>query len=329
MTERKNVTIMIVDDQPSVRDTVRIGLRVIRKFKFTFLEAADGYECLATLRSGAKPDLIVTDLMMPELNGMELIHRLKNNPETHFIPIIVISAKNSTIDVLEALKAGAIDYLTKPFTPQDLQRAERTIELSLQLNRHRDEISWQQSQYEIRQWKLTRSLEKERIFHLNKIQQILPLCHQLLAYYFPENKREIMCIGVYEIMMNGMVHGNFEVSSDLRDLEDGEEKFFDAIKERQETRPYSDRFMTVQILLNEQALTLKVLDQGKGFSLKEIPAMEDETAYFLMSHGRGITIARTAFDSVEFEFPPEGGTCVVMVKEWPPQTQDDSEDQPS
>jgi twitching motility two-component system response regulator PilH len=73
------------------------------------------------------PDVIVTDLMMPEMSGFELCRALKKNPHTEKIPIIICSSKNQPIDRLWAMKQGAEAYLTKPYTREQLLEAIKSI----------------------------------------------------------------------------------------------------------------------------------------------------------------------------------------------------------
>jgi YesN/AraC family two-component response regulator len=91
----------------------------IQENKFTVLTAADGLEALQ-LAMKFVPSLVLTDLMMPRMNGMELTKKLKEDERTSHIPIILLTAKNESQSRLGALRTGADDYLTKPFSPDEL-----------------------------------------------------------------------------------------------------------------------------------------------------------------------------------------------------------------
>jgi two-component system phosphate regulon response regulator PhoB len=108
--------ILVVDDEEDILELVKYNL------------AKEGYEITSAL-SGEKAlsratekkfDLIVLDLMLPGLDGLEVAKRLKNNPDTHHIPIIMLTAKGEEADVVTGLEIGADDYITKPFSPRVL-----------------------------------------------------------------------------------------------------------------------------------------------------------------------------------------------------------------
>lgn len=102
--------ILIVDDQPTNLDILQARLAVHGYQIFT---AADGEEALAVART-QKPDLILLDIMMPKVDGIEVCRRLKSDASLPFMPIIMVTAKGDTKDIVVGLEAGADEYLTKP-----------------------------------------------------------------------------------------------------------------------------------------------------------------------------------------------------------------------
>jgi two-component system sensor histidine kinase/response regulator len=107
---KSNPKILIVDDQPI---NIKIIQRKIEKAGMDVLVASNGHECLRMVDT-VTPDIILLDIMMPEMDGIETCQKLKENPETHEIPIIFITAKSAKEDVLTGLDTGAVDYITKP-----------------------------------------------------------------------------------------------------------------------------------------------------------------------------------------------------------------------
>ena len=108
--------ILIVDDNETNRDILmaRLGPQ-----GYDLKQAADGEEALAAARE-LLPDLILLDIMMPKLDGIEVTRRLKADASLPFIPIILVTAKADAKDVVAGLDAGGDDYLTKPYSPRAL-----------------------------------------------------------------------------------------------------------------------------------------------------------------------------------------------------------------
>lgn len=117
------LTILVVDDIPSVRDLI---CDYLRKGGYQVLKAENGKEALEQALQ-KKPDVIITDIVMPEMNGFELCRSLKKNPLTEKLPIVLCTSKNQTIDKMWGLKQGADIYLTKPFTEEDIILAVRSL----------------------------------------------------------------------------------------------------------------------------------------------------------------------------------------------------------
>ena len=109
-------TIMVVDDNPDIITIVRT---ILEGKGYNVLSASSGPELLELLKSN-KPDLIILDIMMPEMDGLEVLTRLKGMTDTTAIPIILLTAKVQYEDVLGGYKLGADYYITKPFTSTQL-----------------------------------------------------------------------------------------------------------------------------------------------------------------------------------------------------------------
>ena len=112
----KTVNVLIVDDEPAIRDMVRFALN---KADFDVVGAEDGRSALNTI-SDRKPDIILMDWMMPGISGIELTRRLRREPVTADIPIIMLTARITEDDKVAGLGAGCDDYVVKPFSPREL-----------------------------------------------------------------------------------------------------------------------------------------------------------------------------------------------------------------
>ena len=116
-------SIMMVDDNPEVVEVARITLE---GKGFNVKCAYSGKDLFAGLEE-QKPDLILLDIMMPQMDGFEVLTRLKCNPATASIPVILQTVKGEPEDVLEGYKKGAAYYLTKPFTKDQLLKGVNLV----------------------------------------------------------------------------------------------------------------------------------------------------------------------------------------------------------
>ncbi|HSY53180.1 MAG TPA: response regulator [Opitutaceae bacterium] len=118
--------ILSVDDEPDVTDLVRFNLT---KAGYRVLTAASGREALETIQLH-RPDLILLDLMLPDIDGFGICEILRRQPATATIPVIILTAWATTDARHLGLDLGALDYLTKPFSPKELTaRVQRLLDL--------------------------------------------------------------------------------------------------------------------------------------------------------------------------------------------------------
>ncbi len=116
--------ILLVDDEPDFVETVEFFLS---GSDYQVFVAKNGKEALEMVKT-ERPDLVVLDVMMPEMDGLEACKRLKNDPTTNSIPIIMLTAKGRKEDVVDALAAGANSYIVKPFNLSELvERIEKAL----------------------------------------------------------------------------------------------------------------------------------------------------------------------------------------------------------
>jgi len=110
-------TILIVDDEEDIRELIAVNL--MRQEKYSLIEAVDGLEALH-LAKKKKPDVIILDLMLPEMDGVTVYQHLREDPRTKSIPVIMLTARGRLEEKLGGLELGADDYMTKPFSPKEL-----------------------------------------------------------------------------------------------------------------------------------------------------------------------------------------------------------------
>jgi two-component system alkaline phosphatase synthesis response regulator PhoP len=115
--------ILIVEDEPNILELVAYNLE---KEGWVVLKATTGDQGWATIQN-ERPDLILLDLMLPGMDGMEICRRTRGNAMTRDIPIIMLTAKSEEVDRVMGLESGADDYVTKPFSPRELAARIRAV----------------------------------------------------------------------------------------------------------------------------------------------------------------------------------------------------------
>ncbi len=123
MTSASGNRILLIEDEPDVVDLLTLNLR---KADFTVASAVDGATGLRLARE-EPPALIILDLMLPKMPGLEVCKLLKSDPATQHIPIIMLTAKAEEVDRIVGLEFGADDYVTKPFSPREMVLRVRAI----------------------------------------------------------------------------------------------------------------------------------------------------------------------------------------------------------
>ncbi len=108
--------VLVVDDNPDSLVIVR-GLLEPRGYEVE--EASSGPQALELIRA-RRPDIVLLDVMMPEMSGLEVLQKIKENPETALLPVILVTAKTADEDVVQGYQYGADYYITKPFTGHQL-----------------------------------------------------------------------------------------------------------------------------------------------------------------------------------------------------------------
>jgi len=173
--------ILAVDDLPDNLEILRLRLE---SQGYQVATAADGLEALQRLRE-LDPDLVLLDVAMPKLNGIEVVRSMRADPALNATPVILVTAKSDTRDVVEGLDAGADDYLTKPFEHTALLARVRSM---LRIKKLRDEVHAQAA--ELAAWNLT--LEQRVAEQLSEIERI----EKLKRFLAPQIAELVISLGV-------------------------------------------------------------------------------------------------------------------------------------
>jgi DNA-binding response OmpR family regulator len=117
VSERETPIVLVADDEEDIRMLVTFRLK---RAGYDVLEASDGEQALR-LATERFPDVAVLDVMMPKLSGFDVLGQLRSNEATSELPVILLTARAQPADVERGLAAGANDYVTKPFSPEELR----------------------------------------------------------------------------------------------------------------------------------------------------------------------------------------------------------------
>ncbi len=117
---------MVADDDRVVR---RIVVTKLSGLGYDVTDVEDGQEALELLEGGRVPNLLITDSLMPRMNGLQLVRALRqnSNPDLATLPIIMLTSRQGEQDIIEGLEAGVDDYVIKPFSPDELAARVRTV----------------------------------------------------------------------------------------------------------------------------------------------------------------------------------------------------------
>ena len=288
--------ILIVDDLATDR---RLAGGLLEKDSDLSVEYANnGAEAIARIEQ-EPPDLVVTDLIMPEMTGLELVTAIRRN-HPH-IPVILMTSAGSEEIAAEALQKGAASYVPKRLLSQYLlETVKRLLAVGgEQRNGQRllGCMSTSECSFEL---ETDPSLVSLLVGYLSESIEHIGL--------FDETARLQVSVALEEALVNALYHGNLEVGSELRDTD--EEAYRRLVKTRLETSPYRDRTISIKARLTPEMAEFVIRDQGPGFDIHKLPDPTDPEN-LEKSYGRGVLLMQAFMDDVIYS---AAGNEVTMRK---------------
>jgi len=180
----KQQTILIVDDE-------RININVLAELlkpKYKILAALNGTQALKAARSANPPDLVLLDIMMPEMDGYEVCRQLKSDDTTKDIPVIFVTAMGQVEDETKGLELGAIDYLTKPISPAIV---EARVKTQLALKKNMEELHRAYTVIESQKDRMQKELDVGRDIQLAMVPKDFPAGNDYSIHATLEPAREV------------------------------------------------------------------------------------------------------------------------------------------
>ncbi len=283
---QEQLKVLVVDDEPNLRMILRENLEMAG---YQVEEAEDGEQAWQRLESDpSQYGVIVLDRMMPKLDGLELLQRMKSDSRLQVIPVVMQTALGQQHHILEGLQAGAYYYLVKPYESQVLASVVATA--FADFKRHQEVV--ERVHLGLSTLGLLRNAEY--CFHTPDEARSLAAC---LSNAFPEPQRVAM--GLLELFINAVEHGNLSLGYDLKGKLQAKNIWQEEIQRRLSDPLYADRRVHVRVKRLSDALQVEVEDQGEGFDWKNYLEMSAERA--ADTHGRGIALAKAlSFDSLEY-----------------------------
>ena len=279
--------VLVVDD-----DALSLAklVRLLEKVGIQTVLAQDGVEALALLREHPDAfDVLLLDLVMPKLSGIQVLEQLKANSRLSHIPVILQTASNSPDEIARGLRAGAYFYLTKPLVPRLVQAVVATA--AEVCARHRV------LQLQVEQAGCPLALMQEGTFRF----QTLAQCHELsnlLAKICPDPARIVP--GLSELLINALEHGNLGITyQDKTELLEGN-RWRNEVHRRQNLPENRDKWVRVGVQRLPAKIRFEVSDQGPGFDW--LNYIQPSPSRVFDNHGRGIFMAKLdSFDTLNYE----------------------------
>ena len=277
--------LLIIDDHDSMREGLELLLRRRGHRTVSAESGQRGLELLAEI--GA--DLVITDLKMAQVDGIEVLRRIKADKRLSDVPVIMQTAAASPDQVREGLQAGAHYYLTKPFELEALQTIVRAALDDASQRRAAAQGADIQARVIL--------LAESACFKIRTLEDAQHLA-ALLSNLFPEP--QLGAMGLSELMINAIEHGNLEISFSEKSRLKEQDRWHEEVERRLGLPEYRDRNVTVTIERRAHEWEFVIEDQGHGFDWHEFLELDPERAF--APNGRGIALARQlAFASLSYE----------------------------
>lgn len=234
-------------------------------------------------------DVIILDRMMPEMDGMAVLAKIKQHPVLTHCPVILQTARAAKEDILEGMRAGAYYYLAKPFEEEMLFTIVNTAVCERQ--------HYKDLQKNLEEHCESFGLMDSACFRFKTLDQARSLA-TFIANACPEPSSVVM--GLSEMMINAIEHGNLGITYADKTNFNEQGIWLKEVEKRVQQEQYKNKFATLEFMRRDKDIQMIIKDQGKGFDWKPFLEMSIERA--TDSHGRGIAMASiVSFSRVEFQ----------------------------
>jgi len=293
-------SILIVDDEEIIRNVLRRKLE--QTTSYTVLTADDGVVALDMFKR-QPVDLVISDLLMKEMNGIELLRHLKRIEPG--IPVIIITGYGTLDDAIEAIHLGAEDFIKKPF---DINEVLDTIDKTFR------KLAEEADQREVIKYIAHEDIKlaiPNQFDLLNTVINYI-FSHLRARWLVSDEDLHDVKVCLYEALTNAFEHGNLGISGETKGklLEQGQQTWRDYLVSEMVNETNVVKRIRVKLEISEDEMTVAIQDEGPGFDYRSRTQDVDPEELF-RSSGRGLLLIQSLMDGLSFN---EAGNEVRMVK---------------
>lgn len=297
---------LVVDDSILARQI--IGDLLKKSFHGTVVEAVDGLDAVRCLEEQGPFDLIVSDLQMPGMDGLALLSVVKERFQR--VPFLILTAFGNEEIAVQAIQGGAASYIPKQIVRSRLAGVVRTVLTASTRRQIRERLT----KHIVRQ-----VLEFSLSNHGELVSAVVAELQEIgqSSGAFEDHQLTQIGVALEEALLNAMIHGNLEISSELRARDD--DSYEQMIQVRQNESPYRERRIHVLCHFSPSEVRFVIADEGPGFDIESVPDPRDPENY-LKPSGRGLLLIRSFMDEVTHN---ESGNTITLIKRTNPSRRSD------
>lgn len=286
VVEPEKYSILIIDDDVNNIEILKLDLEDGGHKILTGCDGVEGWDVLQQNKEDV--GVILLDRMMPNMDGMEFMARLKADESVSQKPVIMQTAAAEKSQVAEGIEAGVYYYLTKPYDVEVMQSVVRAA--------MSDYANYSVLRGELLQHKQKIRLVKESYFEIMTLGDARYLS-TFLANFYPDSQRVIL--GISELLTNAVEHGNLGITYAEKTRLHRADKWEAEVERRQQLPENIDKVVLVHFKREEGQILLTISDEGEGFDWQQYIKIDPDRA--MHSHGRGIALSNLlSFDSIEY-----------------------------
>lgn len=287
--------LLVVDDNKINQDLISKSLRGC---DYVLDLANNGEEAWAKLKAAPdRYDAVLLDRMMPGIDGMEVLRRIKQDEKLKLLPVILQTAATFPEQIAEGLSAGAFYYLTKPYDFGVMRAVVATAlrDRAARINEENDAYCMQMALQQL----------NEAFFTFNTVGEARKIA-TLMSSACPS--REAVHMGLMELMLNAVEHGNLGISYEEKSQLIADNNLQAEVERRCTLPEYAGKLASISFKRLSGQLLFTIKDEGKGFDWE--PYLEMDMNRMMDNHGRGIAMSRLAsFSTLEYRGI---GNCVEV-----------------